>query len=546
LVLIPNAAFGSTQAGLSPGQELGIGQQLQDGPFIVVMQTDGNLVEYVSEPNGQFYAVWDSGTWGHPGAFAIMQTDGNLVIYLNGAPLWNTGTYGHPGAGFVLWVNGAIFIAGSSGLLWGVGQGPALPGFAQPVASGQTSWSTGVGLFDGQTIQAGNYLLAMQTDGNLVVYGPGGDPRWNSGTWGKPGDWLMMQSDGNLALYDVHGYAIWTSGTFGHPGAVASMQTDGNFVVYSSSGTPLWDSNSEAGVSANPLRSVQSLIPERVDQGVDYSGNGPVYAIGDGVVLSLNNNGWPGIGNITYQLTDGPGKGLDVYFAECVQPTVQVGQSVNANTEIGYMSTACGTGIETGWSAGDDLIPDAAAHYCYDGADPTTYGLNFSDFLISLGAPGGIVDGPLTCPNPPPVPNYPGAPSAFPTWGAGPMISAPLPSGVSPQVEPAGPNDVGVPRLHGGPAEIPTTASKLLHQIGQALVTGRWSAVPTVPGVTVPETPAFRGDTVGAVDVVSVDNTQEPTKIVAVIKIPGAAVGASEVTIVLQPSGAWALTSADA
>ncbi len=545
-VVAPGAAFGSTQAGLSPGQELGVGQELQDGPFIVVMQGDGNLVEYVSEPNGQLYALWNSGTWDNPGAVAVMQTDGNLVVYLNGSPLWDSGTYGHPGAGFILWTNGAIFVADSSGLLWGVGQGPAEGDFPpQPLPSGDSVLAAGSGFFDGQTITAGKFLLAMQNDGNLVVYGAGGGAEWNAGTWGQPGDWLTMQADGNLVIYDIHGYPIWASGTFGNPGAEAVMQTDGNFVVYSSSGTALWDSNSGPGAYVNPLRSVQSLIPERIDQGVDYSGNGPVYAIGDGVVLSLNNNGWPGIGNITYQLTDGPGKGLDVYFAECVDPMVQAGQSVNASTEIGFMSNSCGTGIETGWSAGDHLIPDAAAHYCYDGADPTTYGLNFSDLLVSLGAPGGIVDGPLTCPAPPPVPNYPGAPSAFPTWGAGPAIRAPLPSSSSPHVEPPGPNEVEVPQLHGGQDPIPRAAYTLLHRIGRAMVTDQWSGVPVVPGVEAPETPGLKGYSVGVIEVVSLDNTQEPTKIVSVINIPAAADGADEVTIELQPSGVWALASED-
>ncbi|HEY2304895.1 MAG TPA: hypothetical protein VGI05_03345, partial [Streptosporangiaceae bacterium] len=33
----------------------------------------------------------------------------------------------------------------------------------------------------------------------------------------------------------------------------------------------------------NPLRAVSGLVPERVDQGVDFAGTGPVYAIGDAV-----------------------------------------------------------------------------------------------------------------------------------------------------------------------------------------------------------------------------------------------------------------------
>src|SRR5437763_16865563 len=39
----------------------------------------------------------------------------------------------------------------------------------------------------------------------------------------------------------------------------------------------------------NPLRSVHSLKGGRIDQGVDYSGSGRVYALGRGTVLNLRN-----------------------------------------------------------------------------------------------------------------------------------------------------------------------------------------------------------------------------------------------------------------
>jgi hypothetical protein len=61
-----------------------------DGRYSVVMQTDGNLVEYTFGPR----VVWASGTYGHPGARLAMQADGNLVIYQGSTPIWNTGTWG--------------------------------------------------------------------------------------------------------------------------------------------------------------------------------------------------------------------------------------------------------------------------------------------------------------------------------------------------------------------------------------------------------------------------------------------------------------------
>ena len=147
-----------------------------------------------------------------------------------------------------------------------------------------------------------------------------------------------------------------------------------------------------APIYLNPLRNANGLVPERVDEGVDFSGTGPVYAIGDAVVTSATAEagGWPGGGWITYQLTDGPGAGLQVYVAEDITPTVQVGQHVTPSTVIGYMFEGV-DGIETGWAALNGMaaseLTEAAAT---GGADyfPTTLGLSFEELLVSLGVPG--------------------------------------------------------------------------------------------------------------------------------------------------------------
>jgi hypothetical protein len=86
----------------------------------------------------------------------------------------------------------------------------------------------------------GRFQLAMQGDGNLVLY-TNGWPLWDSGTHGHPGSVLWMQGDGNMVVYDPSGWPLWSSGTAGFPGATAAVQSDGNFVVYIG-GWPLWDS----------------------------------------------------------------------------------------------------------------------------------------------------------------------------------------------------------------------------------------------------------------------------------------------------------------
>jgi murein DD-endopeptidase MepM/ murein hydrolase activator NlpD len=146
------------------------------------------------------------------------------------------------------------------------------------------------------------------------------------------------------------------------------------------------------GVYANPFRSVGGLSAQRIDSGVDYAGAGPVYAIGNGVVLNVYASDWPGGTFIAYQLSDGPAKGLVVYTAEDLNPQVSVGSTVTANTVIGQMYGGP-HGIEIGWADGS-RIPNAMArsYNQYGGGNSTAFGYNFSRFLQSLGAPGGILN----------------------------------------------------------------------------------------------------------------------------------------------------------
>jgi uncharacterized protein (UPF0333 family) len=91
--------------------------QTNDGSYKLVMQGDGNLVEY-----GGTTAYWSSVTSGHPGAVAVFQADGNLVVYsskTNGSVLWSTGTSGNPGATLSMNSQGVFNVFSASGSkLW--------------------------------------------------------------------------------------------------------------------------------------------------------------------------------------------------------------------------------------------------------------------------------------------------------------------------------------------------------------------------------------------------------------------------------------------
>jgi hypothetical protein len=145
----------------------------------------------------------------------------------------------------------------------------------------------------------------------------------------------------------------------------------------------------------NPLRDISRLTPERVDQGVDYAGSGPIFAVGDGVVLNITNPGWPGGAFISYQLLDGPAQGDIIYTAENVLPQVRVGELVNCSTVVGTLINVY-PNLEIGWAAqpgtGESAARAAGQWSADAGANsiPTAFGENFSQLLGALGSRHGI------------------------------------------------------------------------------------------------------------------------------------------------------------
>lgn len=86
----------------------------------------------------------------------------------------------------------------------------------------------------------GRFQLAMQSDGNLVLYFSG-SALWSSNTAGTGASDAVMQDDGNFVLYTGGGTAVWSSATAGSGcGTYLAVQTDGNMVIYNGAGTSLW------------------------------------------------------------------------------------------------------------------------------------------------------------------------------------------------------------------------------------------------------------------------------------------------------------------
>jgi hypothetical protein len=147
----------------------------------------------------------------------------------------------------------------------------------------------------------------------------------------------------------------------------------------------------------NPLARVANLQPKRIDEGVDYAGEGPLLAVGSGTVRVTSEAGWPGNTFIALQLDQGPLAGRIIYYAENITPTVTVGQHVNVGDVVGILHDSY-PNLEIGWAGGGLLggtLGDALARSTGGdaGGASTAVGVNFNQLLVMLGAPGGIQQG---------------------------------------------------------------------------------------------------------------------------------------------------------
>lgn len=90
-------------------------------------------------------------------------------------------------------------------------------------------------LYAGQQVYSpdGRFRLIMQSDGNLVEYGPGG-AWWSTMTSGVSGAWFTQQADGNGVVYNGSNHAVWSNNTM-NGGARLVVQSDGNVVTYTGS-----------------------------------------------------------------------------------------------------------------------------------------------------------------------------------------------------------------------------------------------------------------------------------------------------------------------
>ena len=163
---------------MAPGEVLVSGDRIMspDSQSTLTVDRDGGL-----RLRSSFSLLWEKFALDKGQTKLIMQTDGNLVLYdSSNSPIWASNTVRVP--------DGLDYIS--------------------------TAMKEGV-LYPGQNIATAdrNYWLALQTDGNLVLYSADYRPIWASNTDGRDVQRLIVQPDGNLVLYRANGTPVWATNT---------------------------------------------------------------------------------------------------------------------------------------------------------------------------------------------------------------------------------------------------------------------------------------------------------------------------------------------
>ena len=225
LVALPAAATASTNA-LGTYGTLTAGQDIAspDGHYELVMESDGDLVEYIV--GGR--PLWASHTNGDAGSHAVMQPGGNLAIYdPAGAAVWSSNSRSTGCPILVIQNDGNVVIYSPRAIF----ATNTVQSMMQPGDVLRPGWSI--------YSPSEDFQLIMQTDGNLVLYDGAGKALWASNTDHHPGAYAVMQTDGNLVVYPPAGHALWASGTDKDAGDYLYMQSDGDLVLYKGS-TAVW------------------------------------------------------------------------------------------------------------------------------------------------------------------------------------------------------------------------------------------------------------------------------------------------------------------
>ncbi|GAA3807371.1 D-alanyl-D-alanine carboxypeptidase family protein [Cellulomonas soli] len=238
LVPLSSARAAAGESTLGPGERLEQGQALvsPSGEHVLVLQADGLLALFdSSDPAPR----WTSGATAD-GATLLVQDDGDVaVVATDGHVVWSAGTHGSDGARLVVGDDGDVRVLDASGQVrWDAGTSVRPSILAAPA---ELVPGTGLSSPDGR------HTLDVLAEGDVRLSGPDGTVVWSTGTV-VPGSVLALESDGNLVVREPDGTRRWRTRTAGTAGAALVLADDGRLTIVDAGGQVVWD----AGTTREP------------------------------------------------------------------------------------------------------------------------------------------------------------------------------------------------------------------------------------------------------------------------------------------------------
>ena len=229
------ALASTTFAGtLQPGQALFSGDSITSlsNPYRLTMRPDGNLVLDVCGRT-----LWTSRTAGNAGAHAVMRFTGDFVVVsAAGVDLWRTKTENHNNAYLAVQPDGNLVI------YWPGAPGTkATPLWPSGTATGYTPICNGWSLFGNNSVVSPNkaFHLDMLTNGNLVLYQGADRSTFVWATWTTGGGAQATVASGQLVV-ELNGTRLYASPSPASSNAYLAVTDYGNVDLISRNGTTLW------------------------------------------------------------------------------------------------------------------------------------------------------------------------------------------------------------------------------------------------------------------------------------------------------------------
>lgn len=223
------------------------GQFLRNEDYVLMLQPDCNLVLY-----DKSQTIWATNTKASTCSLTLERTGELVLSDGSGNRMWGSNRRGGQGHYVLVLQKDRNLVVFGPGR-WDSGTGVATSPPRIPISMDMRAENVlypGSILYPGNSLKNENWELKLESSCNLVLYEDGDEVIWSTNTAGKANAcYLKMELTGNLNLYAGGGNTLWTAGrSVGN--SVLVLQNDRNLVIR---GPAIWTSATQTSRLSLPF-----------------------------------------------------------------------------------------------------------------------------------------------------------------------------------------------------------------------------------------------------------------------------------------------------